>query len=88
MSLKRRLNNLECRPRISGKKAEQQKPPGRDLQKKLNLPLPAQRTEDEFNEASRIFSDAIERLKVDQLDTSGLDDMRDYAGSLHEKYAL
>ena len=88
MSMRRRLNNLECRPRISGKNAEQQKPPGRDLQKKLNLPLPEERTDAEFDEASRIFSDAIERLKVDQLDTGGLDDMRDYAGKLQEKYAL
>ena len=56
------------------------------LQKKLHLPLPPERTDAEFDEAVSLLDVAIERLKIDQLDTGGLDTLESYTRALQEKY--
>ena len=56
------------------------------LQKKLHLPLPPERTDAEFDEAVRLLDVAVGRLKIDQGDTAGLDNLEAYTRALHEKH--
>ncbi len=53
------------------------------LQAKLNLPLPKTASDDERNEALRLLRRAIERLRIDRDDTSGLTALQSYAAGCH-----
>ena len=96
MSLKRRLQNLECRPwkrPIAKPTGEQQwiLPADecekmRRLQRKLCLPLPTETTPTERAHALELFKAGRDRIRIDFGDTAGLDAVRDYALSLHTKY--
>ena len=83
MSLKRRLQQLECRPF----KLPIQKPRFSELderiRKKLALPLPQNATDAERAEGLRLMQDA-QKLPVD--DQSGWQAVRDFAVRLHHKY--
>jgi hypothetical protein len=84
MSLRRRLSRLECRPF----RRPIQKPRFSELderiRKKLALPLPEDANAAELAEALRLMK-AAQKLPVD--DHSGWMAVRDYAMSLHAKYA-
>ena len=96
MSLKRRLQNLECRPwkRPIAKPTGGQPwilPPDecekmRSLQRKLCLPLPEAATPEERAAALRVLIAAQARTRIDRGDTGGVDDMRAFALGLHSKY--
>jgi hypothetical protein len=94
MNIKRRLQNLECRPfrrPVARRDGQWLLPPDecrkmRDLQKKLCLPLPDAATTDERQEALRMMQSAVARTRIDIGDTAGLDELRDYASGLHAKY--
>jgi len=94
MNIRRRLQNLECRPfrRPVAQRDDQWILPAdeckkmRDLQKKLCLPLPDAATIDERQEALRLMQSAVARTRIDTSDTAGLDALKDYALSLHTKY--
>jgi hypothetical protein len=94
MNIRRRLQNLECRPfrRPVARRDGQWILPAdecakmRDLQKKLCLPLPDAATTDERQEALRLMQSAVARTRIDIGDTAGLDAVRDYALGLHAKY--
>ena len=85
MSLKRRLQNLECRPfhrPISSPNPTMD----RALQQKLCLPLPDAATPEERAEALRLMIAAQARLRIDRGDTGGVDAVRAFALGLHSKY--
>jgi len=85
MNIKRRLQNLECRPsRRPVVKTDPVK--DRELQRKLALPLPTETTPTERAHALELFRSARDRLRIDFGDTGGCDAVRDYALSLHTKY--
>jgi len=94
MNIRRRLQNLECRPfrRPVARRDGQWILPAdecakmRDLQKKLCLPLPDAATTDERQEALRLMGAAQSRLRIDISDTAGLDELKNYARGLHSKY--
>ena len=84
MNLKRRLQNLECRP---FRRNDFVVTPGQaEALRKLCLPLPKQADGDERAEALRLMVAAQARTRIDRVDTGGWDTLRDYALGLHEKY--
>ena len=94
MNLKRRLQNLECRPfrRPAARRDGQWILPAdeckkmRDLQRKVCLPLPDKTTNAERAHALELFRSALDRIRIDIGDTAGLDAVRDYAEGMHTKY--
>jgi hypothetical protein len=51
------------------------------------MPLPADATPEEHAHALSLLAAAQERVRNDRTDTGGLDDVRAFADSLHEKYS-
>lgn len=87
MTLKRRLQRLECRPFLSPFKRPKHSPEiARALQKRLALPLPEYATEQERAAALVLLKAAQAKTRIDISDTSGVDQFRDYALKLHTKY--
>ena len=94
MNIRRRLQNLECRPfrrTLVRRDGQWLLPPDecrkmRDLQKKLYLPLPDRASAEERQKALRLMQAAQSRIRIDISDTAGLDALKDYALSLHTKY--
>ena len=94
MNIKRRLQNLECRPfrRPAARRDDQWiLPPDecekmRSLQKKLALPLPTESTSEERSHALKLFKAGRDRIRINRADTGGCDELRDYALGLHSKY--
>ena len=89
MNLKRRLQNLECRPfrrPVSQRDDFVVAPVLAEALQKLNLPLPKQADGDERGEALRLMVAAQARTRIDRADTGGWDTLRDYALAIHEKY--
>ena len=89
MNLKRRLQNLECRPfrRPVSQRDDFTVTPGQaEALRKLCLPLPDDATSEERAEALRLMVAAQARTRIDRADTGGWDTLRDYALGLHEKY--
>lgn len=88
-NLKRRLQNLECRPfrRPDSRRDDFFVTPAQaEALKRLGLPLPADVTSEERAEALRMMVAAQARTRIDRADTGGWDTLRDYALSLHTKY--
>ena len=89
MNLKRRLQNLECRPfrRPVSQRDDFTVTPGQaEALRKLCLPLPDDATSEERAEALRLMVAAQARTRIDRADTGGWDTLRDYALGLHSKY--
>jgi hypothetical protein len=88
MSFKRRLSRLENQPsRFTVRKDGSCPEIERKILKQLALPLPEFASEEEKSECLRLLFDAQARLRIDQVDKGGFDAVRDYALSLHSKYA-
>ena len=90
MNIKRRLQNLECRPfrRPVSQRDDFTVTPGQaEALRKLCLPLPKQADGDERGEALRLMVAAQARTRIDRADTGGWDTLRDYALAIREKYA-
>ena len=85
MSLKRRLARLEAVPLRPRRRTEDEK--FASLQTELHMPLPADATPEEHAHALSLLAAAQERVRNDRTDTGGLDDVRAFADSLHEKYS-
>ena len=84
MNLKRRLQNLECRP---FRRNDFVVTPGQaEALRKLCLPLPDDATSEERGEALRLMVAAQARTRIDRVATGDWDTLRDYALGLHEKY--
>ena len=84
MNLKRRLQNLECRP---FRRNDFVVTPGQaEALRKLCLPLPDDATSEERGEAPRLMVAAQARTRIDRVATGDWDTLRDYALGLHEKY--
>jgi hypothetical protein len=84
MNLKRRLSRLEAVPAPRRRTRAEM---FANLQRELHCPLPADATPEEHAHAVALLAAAQERLRNDRTDTGGLDDVRQYADSLHEKYS-
>ena len=85
MNIKRRLQNLECRP-FRRPVDFTVTPVLAEALQKLCLPVPKQADGDERGEALRLMVAAQARTRIDRADTGGWDTLRDYALGLHEKY--
>ena len=96
MSLKRRLQNLECRPfrrpvakPIGGQQwilPTDECKKMRSLQQMLCLPLPDKTTPTERAHALALMTESQRELRIDLTNTKTFDELRDYASGLHAKY--
>jgi hypothetical protein len=84
MTFKRRLTRLECQPKTP---RATEAALVRKFQKTLALPVPEYATDDERAECLRLMKVAQARLKIDGTDHGGLEVVRQYALSMHQRYA-
>jgi hypothetical protein len=88
MSLRRRLSRLEEKPIPRRETPEQlHDRMMKTIQTKLHLPIPEQSTPEELARGLVLMQEAQSRIRADSSDTGGLDAVREYADSLHAKYA-
>ncbi len=90
MSIHRRLARLEsqARPKANGPVlSDHEYQMTRELQRRMNLPLPDEATQAERAECLALLQVAQERLRASQnRDISGVNSVASFAAEIHRKY--